>query len=240
MKTILHKANTRGHLNFGWLDANYSFSFGQYYDPTRIHFGALRVLNDDIVKGGFGFGTHPHDNMEIVTIPLEGALEHKDSTGGHGVIKKYDVQVMSAGSGIKHSEFNHSKTEDANTLQIWVLPAKMNITPRYDQKTYLPEGRQDKFQTVVAPDDANALSLNQDTWFSLGNFSKGFETGYQLHKEGNGVYAFLLSGDATVAETKMEHRDGLGISGTPSFQIKANENSELLLIEVPMNIDSSL
>jgi redox-sensitive bicupin YhaK (pirin superfamily) len=237
MKTVLHKAATRGHLNFDWLDANYSFSFGQYHDASRIHFGALRVLNDDIIKGGMGFGTHPHDNMEIVTIPLDGALEHKDSTGGHGVIQKYDVQVMSAGSGIKHSEFNHSETAAANTLQIWVFPKKKDIAPRYDQKTYLPQDRVNKFQTVVAPDDANALWVNQDTWFSLGDIKKDETVQYDFHQKGSGVYAFVIEGDVTINGTALNKRDGLGISETEHLDIKASSNAEVLLIEVPLHFN---
>jgi len=234
MKTVLHTAASRGHMNIGWLDANYSFSFGRYYDPERIHFGALRVFNDDIIRGGTGFGTHPHDNMEIVTIPLSGALEHKDSTGGQGVIRKYDVQVMSAGTGVEHSEFNHSKTEDANTLQIWVLPAKMNVTPRYDQKTFLPEDRENRLQTLVAPDNSAPLKLNQDTWFSLGNFAKGQQTSYRLHQPGNGVYAFVIEGGAIVGDLQLEKRDAAGIWDTDSVDIRVTADSELLLIEVPM------
>ncbi len=234
MKTIIHKANTRGHLNFGWLDAHHSFSFGEYYDPAKIHFGALRVLNDDIIKGGMGFGKHPHDNMEIVTIPLEGALEHKDSTGGHGVIKKYDVQIMSAGSGVYHSEFNHNKNEDANILQTWIFPREKNVTPRYNQKTFLPEERINKLQTIVSPDNKDGLWLHQDTWYSLGDLSKDSKISYTIHSIKNGVYVFLISGEVTINDVILNKRDAVGISETENFSIKANADSEILLIEVPM------
>src|SRR6476646_4488477 len=165
MKTVLHEANNRGKANFGWLDSKHSFSFGHWYDPEKINFGALRVLNDDIVLGGEGFGAHPHDNMEIVSIPLYGALKHKDSTGRNEIIKQFDVQIMSAGSGITHSEFNASETEAVNFLQIWIMPKKRNIEPRYEQKTFSPANRSNRFQTVVAPDDKDAVWINQDAWF---------------------------------------------------------------------------
>lgn len=236
MNSTLYKANTRGHLNFGWLDANYSFSFSNYYDPARIHFGALRVLNDDTIQAGMGFGTHPHDNMEICTIPLKGALEHKDSTGGHGVIRKNDIQIMSAGTGVYHSEFNHSKTDEANILQIWIFPKKKNITPRYDQKTFNPTDRINQFQTIVAPDDENALQLNQDTWLSLASFTKDTEISYTLHNTQNGIYAFLIEGNITVNNIDLHKRDAVGITETNKLDIHSTTNSELLLIEVPMTL----
>ncbi|MFL9481983.1 pirin family protein [Chitinophagaceae bacterium LWZ2-11] len=234
MKTIVHKADTRGHVNFGWLDSHHTFSFGHYHNPERVHFGALRVLNDDIVNGGGGFGTHPHDNMEIVSIPLSGNLKHKDSTGRGEVIKQYDVQIMSAGTGLQHSEMNASDNDPVNFLQIWVLPKKRNIKPNYDQKTYLPEGRVNQFQTVVAPDNDNAVWINQDAWFSLGNFSANFETTYKPKKEGNGVYVFVINGNATVNGQALNKRDGLAVSDTDLLNIKADTDAELLLIDVPM------
>src|SRR5882757_2117555 len=174
MKTILHPANTRGHANHGWLDSHHTFSFAGYDEPSRVHFGMLRVLNDDIVKGGNGFGRHPHDNMEIVSIPLRGALEHGDNTGGHGIIKSGEVQIMSAGSGIAHSEKNASENELVNFLQIWVFPKERDITPRYDQKEFKVEDRINKFQTVIAPEkDGSALWINQDAWFNLGDLKTG-------------------------------------------------------------------
>lgn len=234
MQIILHKANERGHLNFGWLDTYYSFSFGEYYNPAKVHFGALRVLNDDFIEGSAGFPTHPHNNMEIVTIPLSGALEHKDSTGSHGVIKKYDVQIMSAGSGVYHSEFNHDKVGKTNILQTWILPNEKNVTPRYAQKTFLPEERINKLQTVVSPDDKDGLWLHQNTWYSLGNLLKDFQTKYFLHSEKNGVYIFIISGDVNVSGTDLQKRDAVGISETNEINITAKTDSEVLLIEVPM------
>src|SRR5688572_10982370 len=186
MNTVLHKAKTRGHANHGWLDTNHTFSFAHYYDPARMHFGALRVLNDDSVEGGNGFGTHPHDNMEIVSIPLYGDLEHKDSTGTTAVIKQNDVQIMSAGKGIYHSEYNKNKDKKVNFLQIWVFPKDKNIDPRYEQKTYNPEDRVNKLQQVVsAVKGDEGVWINQDAWFHLGNLKKGFETEYTLKQKGN-------------------------------------------------------
>jgi quercetin 2,3-dioxygenase len=235
MKTILHKANTRGHANHGWLDSYHTFSFAGYYDPTRVNFGALRVLNDDVVAGGAGFGQHPHDNMEIISIPLRGALEHGDNTGGHGIIKSGEVQIMSAGSGIAHSEKNASKTEDVNFLQIWVFPKERNIQPRYDQKLFSAADRINKFQTVVSPEKNNgALWINQDAWFSLGKLNEGESTQYTINKKGNGVYAFVIDGDVTIENQKLNKRDGLGIWETDALTIVADKNAEVLLIEVPM------
>jgi redox-sensitive bicupin YhaK (pirin superfamily) len=234
MKTVFHKAEERGNANHGWLHAKHSFSFAHYYNPEKMHFGALRVLNDDIVKGGKGFGTHPHENMEIITVPLQGALEHKDSTGGHGVISKNDIQVMSAGIGVYHSEYNHSKDEEVNLLQIWIFPKTENVTPRYDQKTFSAENRQNKFETIVAPDNENAMWIHQDAWLSLGNFSTGTETQYTLHKKENGIYAFLIEGSAEINGIKLAKRDALGIWDTNEISVKSNTDAEILLIEVPM------
>jgi redox-sensitive bicupin YhaK (pirin superfamily) len=234
MKTILHKADTRGHVNFGWLDSRHTFSFGHYHNPERMHFGALRVINDDIIAGGSGFGKHPHDNMEIVSIPIYGGLQHSDTTGKTEIIKQNDVQIMSAGSGLQHSEMNASETENTNFLQIWVFPKKRNIDPRYEQKTFLPEERINKLQTVVAPDDANALWINQDAWFSLGNFSEGFETTYNLHKKENGVYVFVIEGSATIGDQELNKRDGLGIWDVDVLDIKTNTDARLLFMEIPM------
>lgn len=236
MKTVLHKADSRGHANHGWLDSHHSFSFANYYDPDRVHFGLLRVLNDDIVSGGMGFGTHPHDNMEIVSIPLRGALRHKDTTGRNEVIRTNDVQIMSAGSGIAHSEYNDSKTDPVNFLQIWVFPKLKNIPPRYEQKTMNPQDRVNKFQPVVSPEKgADGVWINQDAWFHLGNFKKGFQAEYTVKKKGNGVYAFVLEGEATLGGQMVSQRDGFGISDTGSFSITANHDTEILLIDVPMN-----
>lgn len=237
MKTILHEADKRGHVNFGWLDSHHSFSFGHWYDPQKINFGMLRVLNDDIITGGSGFGAHPHDNMEIVSIPLSGALEHQDSTGTQAVINENDVQIMSAGTGIKHSEYNHYKDKTTNFLQIWVIPKKRNIAPRYDQKTFNPEERLNKLQTVVAPDNENAVWINQDAWFSLGKVSGGNTISYDIKKSGNGVYAFVLNGSATINDQTLFKRDALGVWDTDRFELKADTDAEILLIEVPMTAD---
>jgi len=235
MKTVLHKANTRGHANHGWLDSHHSFSFAGYYDPARVHFGALRVLNDDIVQGGNGFGTHPHDNMEIVSIPLKGELEHKDNTGRQEIIRTHDVQIMTAGSGIAHSEFNASKTDPVNFLQIWVFPKLRNVAPLYNQKTFKPEDRINQLQTVVSPENnGDAIFINQDAWFSLGTFKQGFATTYDVKKSGNGVYAFIISGDMTINDQKLNTRDGLGVSETDKLTITADSDAEVLLIDVPM------
>ncbi len=239
MKTIFHKATERGHANHGWLDTYHSFSFGNYYDPTKIHFGALRVLNDDTVNGGYGFGKHPHDNMEIVTIPLNGDLKHEDSTGRKEVIRQYDVQIMSAGSGIAHSEMNANPDKDVQLLQIWVFPKEKNIEPRYEQKTFRPEDRINKLQTVVAPDNSEGVYIHQDAWFSLGNFEEAFQTGYKLNKTGNGVYAFVIDGEVTINGNKLNKRDGLGLWETDQLDIKADTKAELLLIEVPMELNNA-
>jgi redox-sensitive bicupin YhaK (pirin superfamily) len=236
MNTILHKAATRGHNSFGWLNSYHSFSFGHYHDPARMHFGALRVLNDDTVAAGMGFGKHPHDNMEIVSIPLEGDLHHSDSTGRNEIIRQHDVQIMSAGSGIAHSEMNANKNKEVKFLQIWVFPKTQNIEPRYEQKSFNPADRINQILTVVAPDDDKAVWINQDAWFSLANLSKDFTTTYALHKSENGVYAFLIKGDVTINGIELNERDGLGIDGTGELAIQASTDAELLLIEVPMQI----
>jgi len=234
-KTI-HRADTRGYADHGWLKTYHTFSFADYYDPSRIRFGLLRVLNDDIVEPGMGFGTHPHDNMEIVTIPLSGALEHKDSTGGGGIIYTGDVQVMSAGSGLTHSEFNPSDTERVNLLQIWVYPKLRDVKPRYDQKTFDPKDRINKIHTLVSPIKNNGtLSLNQDTYFSLANLEKNKELVYNLNTKGNGVYIFLIDGRLQTSGEELNKRDGIGIENSDSVTVKALENSEILFIEVPMN-----
>ncbi len=235
MKTLIHKSNTRGHANHGWLDAHHSFSFGQWYNPERVHFGKLRVLNDDIVKAGFGFGKHPHDNMEIITIPLSGALEHKDSTGGHGVIAKNDVQVMSAGSGIEHSEFNHSKTEDVNLFQLWIFTNKENVAPRYGQQTFSAADRQNKFQTVVSPFGNDGLWIYQDAWISLGNFDAENSSSYQVKKQGNGIYLLVIEGEVEIDGNILSKRDAIGVWDTDAINILSKKNSEILLVEVPMN-----
>jgi quercetin 2,3-dioxygenase len=236
MKTILHKANTRGHANHGWLDSHHTFSFAQYYDPTRTNFGVLRVLNDDIVDGGKGFGRHPHDNMEIISIPLQGDLEHKDSMGNVAVIKQNDVQIMSAGTGIYHSEYNKNANAKVNFLQIWVFPKEENIQPRYDQRTFNPQDRVNKLQQVVsAKKDDEGVWINQDAYFYLGNLKKDFSTDYTVQQNGNGVYIFVLNGDITVNNQSLNKRDGFGIWEADKISIKADADAEVLLMEVPMN-----
>jgi len=235
--TVLHKAASRGDANHGWLHSRHTFSFANYYNPERIHFGMLRVLNDDYVEAGMGFGTHPHDNMEIISIPLEGDLEHKDSMGNVAVIKKGDVQVMSAGTGITHSEYNKNKDKPVKFLQIWVFPNKKNVKPRYDQITLNMTDRHNKLQQILSPNaDDEGVWIHQDAWFHLGKFDEGFSVEYPVKKSGNGVYVFVLNGDVTIDETDLNERDGLGIWNTDRISIKANSpDSEILLMEVPMN-----
>lgn len=235
MKTVLHKAETRGNANHGWLRSRHTFSFAGYYDPERMHFGVLRVLNDDIVAGGMGFGAHPHDNMEIISIPLEGDLEHKDSMGNKTVIRNGDIQVMSAGTGITHSEYNKNSDREVKFLQIWVFPNKKNVEPRYDQITLNLEDRHNKLQQVLSPNPEDAgVWIHQNAWFHLGKFDEGFSTEYQIKSQGNGVYAFILSGDVQINDQQLNSRDGYGIWDTDKFTISANSNAEVLLMEVPM------
>ena len=236
--TILHKADTRGLANHGWLESHQTFSFANYYNPERMHFGVLRVLNDDRVDAGKGFGTHPHDNMEIISIPLEGDLEHKDSMGNTTVIKKGDIQTMSAGTGIFHSEFNKNEDQLVKFLQIWVYPNKKNVTPRYDQITLKTEKRKNKFQQILSPSpDDEGVWIHQDAWFHLGTFDQNISTEYTIKKPNNGVYVFIINGSATIADQKLNSRDGFGIWNTQNLTITSNENStEILLMEVPTSM----
>ncbi|MDO5617100.1 MAG: pirin family protein [Cruoricaptor ignavus] len=237
MKTILHKAETRGFQNHGWLVANHTFSFANYHNPERVHFGNLRVLNDDFVAGGMGFGMHPHANMEIVTIPLSGELHHKDSMGNFGAIKKGEIQVMSAGTGIQHSEFNGSETQPVTLLQIWVIPNKQGVEPRYDQIKISDNAKPNDFQQIVSPNVEDEGSwIHQDAWFNLANFDKGTAKDYQLHKESNGVYVFVISGKAKIGDVELSQRDGLGITEASNFQVEALEDAEILLMEIPMQL----
>ncbi|MDN3581430.1 pirin family protein [Mucilaginibacter flavus] len=235
-QTILHKAETRGHANHGWLNSYHSFSFGSYYNPERMNFGALRVLNDDTVDAGMGFGKHPHDNMEIISIPLEGNLEHADSMDNVAVIKNGDIQAMSAGTGIYHSEYNQDKDKRVKFLQIWLYPNKRNVTPRYDQITLNLADRHNKLQQVLSPsaDDAGVM-IHQDAWFNLGKFDAGVSTSYTIQKPGNGVYVFVLSGEVQVNNQTLQTRDALGIWDTEGFDITATTDAEFLLMDVPMN-----
>ena len=234
--TVLHKANTRGHADHGWLQANFSFSFGSWYNPDRIQFGALRVLNDDIIGEGMGFGTHPHDNMEIITIPLEGDLAHKDSMGNASTIKNGDVQVMSAGTGIQHSEFNPNANLKTKSLQIWLFPNKRNVSPRYQQIALDPSQRINKLHQILSPfPEDDGVWIHQDAWFHLGKFEKDSAFTYNLKKEGNGVYAFVLSGAVSINGQELETRDGFGIWNSNALAIKTQSDAEILLMEVPMN-----
>jgi redox-sensitive bicupin YhaK (pirin superfamily) len=235
MKTIIHRASERGHANHGWLDAHHSFSFANWYDPSKIHFGMLRVLNDDIVSGGQGFGMHPHNDMEIITIILEGALQHKDNMGNGSVIKPGDVQVMSAGTGVMHSEFNPSPTEKTNLFQLWIFPKENGIKPRYDQKTFSSEERKNKIQTVASGFKKNGeLYIHQDAALSLANVEKGKSISYAISKEGNGTYVMVIKGEIEINGEKLSQRDAIGISETADFTIAANEDAELLIVDVPM------
>ncbi len=232
----LYKENTRGKANHGWLNTAHSFSFGNYYDPKRMNFGVLRVLNDDIVVGGMGFGQHPHNNMEIITIPLAGELEHNDSIGNGEVIHSGDVQVMSAGTGITHSEKNASGKNEVRFLQIWVIPNKKNVTPRYQQISLNPDDRLNKLQQIVSPNQDDAgVWIYQDAWFHLGKFNKNFKTDYTLKGKISGVYAFVIDGDFIINGQKLNKRDAIGITDTGKINIEAEtEGAEILLIEVPM------
>jgi redox-sensitive bicupin YhaK (pirin superfamily) len=234
-QTILHKAETRGHASHGWLNSYHSFSFSSYYNPQRMNFGALRVLNDDTVDAGMGFGTHPHDNMEIISIPLEGDLEHKDSMNNVAVIKNGDIQAMSAGTGIYHSEYNKDRAHRVKFLQIWVYPNKKNVEPRYDQITLNLEDRHNKLQQILSPNpDDEGVWIHQNAWFHLGKFDKGVSTEYNLKAKGNGVYVFVLTGDIQVNDQLLNTRDGYGIWDNDKFTITAETDAEFLLMEVPM------
>jgi len=237
MKTIYYKATDRGHANHGWLDAYHSFSFAGFHDATKVHFGALRVLNDDKIIGGRGFGMHPHDNMEIVTIPLSGDLEHADSMGNVGAISRGEVQVMSAGTGIYHSERNKNIDKALQLLQIWVFPKLRDIEPRYDQRAFSIEDRKNQFQTLVSPLGSGeaGMGINQDAWFSLINLDQDKEANYGIKLNTNGVYAFVIEGEAEINGQTLGRRDALGISETNEVIIKAKTDTEILLIDVPMS-----
>ncbi len=234
-QTVLHKANTRGVADHGWLKSYQSFSFAGYYNPDRINFGALRVLNDDIVTGGMGFGEHPHDNMEIISIPLSGELQHKDSMGNIATIKAGEIQVMSAGTGIYHSEYNSDPKNPAKFLQIWLFPNQRNVKPRYDQIILDNDQKRNEFIQILSPnaDDAGVW-IYQNAWFNLGRFDKDNSQTYTLHQKENGVYIFVLNGQVQVNGQILSTRDGLGVWETDKFELKALENAEFLMMEVPM------
>jgi redox-sensitive bicupin YhaK (pirin superfamily) len=239
MDHILHKASTRGHADHGWLNSHHTFSFANYHDPQRMHFGVLRVLNDDTVAAGMGFGTHPHENMEIISIPLEGDLKHADSIGNTTVIRHGDVQVMSAGTGIAHSEYNNSHDAPVKFLQIWVFPNKRNVAPRYGQISLNPEQRHNRLQQILSPDpNDEGVWIHQNAWFHLGTFDRGTTATYGLKDPSNGVYAFVIKGGATINGMSLNERDGLGLWNVEALEIKANSaGTELLLMEVPMQLN---
>lgn len=235
---ILHKADTRGNADHGWLKSKHTFSFANYYNPDRMHFGVLRVLNDDSVEGGMGFGTHPHDNMEIISIPLEGDLQHKDSMNNVAVIKSGDIQVMSAGTGIYHSEYNKSEDKLVKFLQIWMFPNKKNVTPRYDQITLNLADRHNNLQQILSPSkDDSGVWVHQDAWFSIGKFDKDFLLKYQTKRKENVVYIFVLKGDLIINNTSVNTRDGIGLTNIENFNIKAlTQDAEILVMDVPMTV----
>jgi len=236
MKKIIHKADTRGFFDYDWLKTSHTFSFSSYYDPERVNFGMLRVLNDDFVAAGQGFGTHPHNDMEIVTIPLDGALAHKDSIGSEGVIYPDEIQIMSAGTGIRHSEFNHLQDGTSNFLQLWIFPDKKGHKPRYNQKSFNPEERRNKLQFIVTPEkNDDNLWLNQDTYISIVDLDNGNSINYKTHTQENGAYLFLIDGGIKVVDETLSKRDGIGIWDTDEFTIFAANDSQILIIEVPMN-----
>lgn len=235
MKPIHHKADSRGLADHGWLFSRHTFSFANYYNPERMNFGLLRVINDDIVKPEMGFGTHPHENMEIVSIPLAGSLRHQDSMGNKHIITAGEVQIMSAGSGLTHSEYNNSAEEDVNFLQIWLFPKEKNITPRYGQKLFSKKDRQNRFQTLVSPDkESDAIWINQDAWLSMADFDSGTSVSYLKQQAETGLYFFVISGQVEIDDHALDQRDGLGLTGENDVHIKAKSQTELLCIEVPM------
>lgn len=236
MKTILHKADSRGHANHGWLNSYHTFSFAGYQNPERMHFGVLRVLNDDTVSGGMGFGTHPHENMEIISIPTSGDLEHFDNMGNRQVIREGDVQIMSAGTSIQHGEKNKSADKPVKFFQIWVFPDKKNVTPRYDQQSFSDADKKNKLLTVVSPlgTTDGGVQIQQQAWFSLGKLDKNTEIDYPLKRETNGVYAFVIDGKVTINGQQLEPRDGLGVTESTSLHITADSAAELLLMEIPV------
>ncbi len=236
MKTIVHKAESRGHANHGWLDANHSFSFASWFNPERMNFGALRVLNDDTIAPGAGFPTHPHDNMEIITIPLSGVLEHKDSMGNLAQIKAGEVQVMSAGTGVTHSEYNGSDTEELKLFQIWLFPNKKNVTPRYGELQLETKDRNNKFQQILSPDPQDdGVWIHQEAWMHMINMDENLQESYVLKGNNHGVYIMVIKGEVSIDGNVLLDRDAAGVTNASSVGIKALKKSELLLIEVPMN-----
>ena len=236
MDQVIHRGDTRGYANHGWLESYHSFSFASYYNPERMQFGTLRVLNDDRVAPGMGFGTHPHQNMEIISIPLEGDLEHKDSMGNTAVIRQGDVQVMSAGTGVQHSEYNKNRDREVAFLQIWMLPDKPNVTPRYDQITLNPEQLKNTWFTLLGPRDKHDnLWIHQNAWFHLGEFDDQQTTSYSIREPGNGLYIFVLEGTIAIGDESLGRRDAMGVWNTPEVSFRMEDKSRLLLLEVPMS-----
>jgi redox-sensitive bicupin YhaK (pirin superfamily) len=235
--TILYKAGTRGRADLGWLVSNQSFSFADYYNPDRMGFGVLRVLNDDVVAGGKGFGWHPHDNMEIISIPLEGSLVHKDNLGNELVIRTGEIQVMSTGTGVFHSEYNNEPDKPAKFLQIWIFPNRLNVTPRYDQAVLDFTQAQNRLLPILSPEPGGGVVwIYQDAWFHLGKFDSGLDFAYQLKRNGNGIYLFVIKGSFEAEGQQLEARDALGVTGTETIQLRSLEpDSELLVIEVPID-----
>ncbi|MCB1985271.1 MAG: pirin family protein [Burkholderiales bacterium] len=235
MNINIHRAHSRGITDLGWLNSRHTYSFSSYQNPERIKFGTLRVINDDAVQPGMGFAMHSHENMEIISIPLSGALQHKDSMGNHPVIQSGEVQIMSAGTGISHSEYNHSTTENVNFLQIWILPKVLNIPPRYAQKRFDPEKRQNRFQLIVSPDcTQDSISINQDAYFSLAEFDEERTINYSLHRQDNGVYIFVIAGAVTLGDICLNERDGAEIMDSPALELRAQKGTHLLCMEIPL------
>lgn len=233
--SVIHRANTRGNANHGWLNAWHSFSFANWYNPERVHFGALRVLNDDTIAAGMGFGTHPHDNMEIITIPLEGDLAHKDSMGNAATIKTGDVQVMSAGTGIRHSEFNPNPDQQTKLFQIWLFPNKENVTPRYQQITLDQSLQKNNFAQILSPNpEDEGVWIHQDAWFYLIDFDQDFSKKLDLKKEGNGFYIMTIEGEIEVNGENLSKRDAIGFWNTTTLEIKATTAAKFLVMEIPM------
>lgn len=236
-KSVLHTADTRGQADHGWLKSAHTFSFASYHNAERMHFGTLRVLNDDRVSPGRGFGEHPHNNMEIISIPLKGALQHQDNMGHQGVIHPGEIQVMSAGTGIYHSEFNASRTEDVEFLQIWLFPNQQNVSPRYDQLEIDYKSRPNVLQQVLSPDSGDAgVWIHQRAWFNMGIFKPGADQKYSLKDPLNGVYIFILEGSIKVGDQLLNRRDGYGLWEVSDFSFSAVEDAEVLIMEVPMVI----
>ncbi|PIQ26275.1 hypothetical protein COW36_15205 [bacterium (Candidatus Blackallbacteria) CG17_big_fil_post_rev_8_21_14_2_50_48_46] len=238
MKKILHRADSRGVAEHGWLHSYHTFSFAGYYHPERMHFGALRVLNDDRVQGGKGFGQHPHQNMEIISIPLSGALAHRDNMGNVQVIHEQDVQIMSAGTGVFHSEYNDHADQEVNFLQIWILPEKLNIRPRYEQRTFSVKERLNVWQTVVSPQRGEGVWINQQAWFCLADLEQDHRLPYTPHATGQGLYLFVLEGEVSVAGETLSARDGLGVWELNELTLNALSDAKVLMIEVPMQFET--